>query len=158
MVVPEGIDLSWAVLIFLGTLCVGVFLASWKIFSVRNADHVKIATDLAKVKSDLKKLIADNHKDHTDAIESKYTILDDRITRNREDLVDKIEGKCESIKKEIDRNDRDNEDQYKELHGRMNRGTDELATVSGDMREVRGELKVISTLVIDNNKKGRGDS
>ena len=140
--VPEGIDLTFPVLVFLGSLCVGVFLVSWRIFSVRNADHVKIASDLAQVKSDIEKLIADKHEAH-----------DNRITRNREDLIDKVEGKCASIKKEIDRNERDNTEQYKELHGRMNRGTDELSEVRGDMREVRGELKVISTLVIDNNKK-----
>jgi len=149
MVVPEGIDLSWAVLIFLGSGAVGVFLLSWRLFSMRNADHAQIAKNLADVKAELEKLINKNHQTHTDAIEGKYTILDDRITRNRDDMTDKIEGKCDAIKKEIDRNERDNNEQYKELHGRMNRGTDELSEVRGDMREVRGEMKVVSKLVID---------
>ena len=90
--VPEGIDLTWPVIIFLGSLCVGVFLVSWRIFSVRNADHVKIANDLASVKLELEKQINKNYQAH-----------EDRISRNRDDLIDKIEGKCDSIKKEIDR-------------------------------------------------------
>lgn len=150
--VPEGIDLTWPVLAFLASLCVGAFLLAWRIFSVRNADHVKIAGDLAAVKKELTDLINDKHDSHTLTIDGKYTILDDRITRNKEDLVDKVEGKCNAIKKEIDRNERDNDEQYKELHGRMNRGTDELSEVRGDMREVRGEMKVISTIVIDGTK------
>lgn len=142
MNVPEGIDLSWQVLSFLGAGATIVFLASWKLFNIRNADHEKFASDLATVKTDLEKIINKNH-----------TTLDDRITRNREDIADKIEGKCEAIKKEIDRNERDNNEQYKELHGRMNKGSDELSEVRGDMREVRGELKVISKLVIDMERK-----
>ena len=151
--VPESLALSWEILVFLGAICTAAFLAAWKLFNVRNTDHVTIADNLSKVKADLKKLIADNHKDHTDVIENKYGILDDRISRNKEDLISKVDGKCESIKKEIDRNERDNDEQYKELHGRMNRGTDELSEVKGELREVRGELKIISTLVIDKAKK-----
>ena len=130
MDVPKGLDLSWEMLVFLGTICSIAFLGAWRLFSVRNADHVKIAYDIAKVKSD----------------------LDERITRNKEDLIAKVDGKCESIKKEIDRNERENDNQYKELHGRMNKGTDELSEVKGELREVRGELKIISKLVIDKVK------
>lgn len=140
--VPEGIDLTWPVITFLGALCVGVFLVSWRIFSVRNADHVKIAKDLNDVKVALETKIAENKES-----------LDEKITTNKTEMTDKIEGKCDAIKKEIDRNERDNDEQYKELHGRMNRGTDELSGVRGDMREVRGEMKVISTIVIDGTKK-----
>ena len=137
MDVPIGIDLSWAVLVFLGTGACAVFLLSWKLFNVRNADHTKIAEDLAAVKSELEKAISKN-----------FSLHDDRISRNREDMTSKIEGKCESIKKEIDRNEKDTTEQYKELHGRMNKGTDELSEVYGELREVRGELKIITQLVM----------
>jgi len=149
MTVPEGIDLSWTVIIFLGSIVTAAFLASWKLFSVRNADHVTIAANLSKVKHDLKNIIAENYQANIISIDQKYTILDERITRSREDIIDKIDGKCESIKKEIDRNDRDTEEQYKELHARMNRGTDELGEVKGEMREVRGEQKLVTKIVID---------
>jgi len=153
MSVPEVIDLSWAVLILLGSGAVGVFLLSWRLFNLRNADHVATAANLAKVKFDLEKLISENHSDHGALIENKYSILDERITRNREDLIDKIEGKCLFIKKDIERNERDNDEQYKELHGRMNQGTDELSEVKGELREVRGEHKVISIIVMDGIKR-----
>ena len=137
MDVPVGIDLSWAVLVFLGSGAVGVFLLSWKLFNVRNADHGKIAQDLAVVKAELEKLIGKNHQSH-----------EERISRNREDLTAKIEGKCEAIKSDIDRNERSSNEQYKELHGRMNKGTDELSEVHGQLRETRGELKIITQLVM----------
>lgn len=148
MEVPAGIDLSWAVLVFLGTGACGVFLLSWKLFNVRTADHAKIADDLLKVKTDLEKVITKNHAEHTKVIEDKYNALELRISRNREDMTSKIEGKCESIKSDIDRNEKATTEQYKELHGRMNKGTDELSEVYGEMREVRGELKIVTKLVM----------
>lgn len=140
--VPEGIDLSWPVITFLVALCIAVFFGSWRIFSMRNSDHVKIAADLAVVKTELITLINHNKE-----------LCDEKALSTRNDLEGKIDGKCLAIKKDMERNERDGDEQYKELHGRFNRGTDELSEVRGDMREVRGEMKVISTIVIDGTKK-----
>jgi hypothetical protein len=96
----------------------------------------------------LTKLIDKNHSEHTKIIEDKYNILDGRVSRNREDMTQKIEGKCDSIKSDIDRNEKASNEQYKELHGRMNKGTDELSEVYGELRETSGELKIVTQLVM----------
>jgi len=119
--IPESLDFSWEMLIFLGAICVIAFILSWRLFSMRNADHVKIAENLA----------------------TEVEKLENTIGELKESLEEKIEGKISGVKKEAVRSDKQEEERYKELHGRTNKGVDDLGKVKGEVKYQEGVTDTI---------------
>jgi len=127
MEIPEGIDLSWPVIIFLGSMCVGVFLVAWKVFSMRNADHVKIADDLSKAK----KSVVDQ------AASDKAEILQ-KIDDTKKALEEKSDTKFESMVNAIGRVEKNAKEDSSVLHGRVNKNAEEIGEVEAKVEYQRG--------------------
>jgi len=116
MDVPVGIDLSWPTITFLGGLVVAAFLGAWKLFNIRNNDHVKIDNNLTKAVKGLK----------------------DELIKEIKTLDSKIDGKFDATVNAIGRVETNAKEDYSVLHGRVNRSVEELGDVESKVEYQRG--------------------
>lgn len=128
--VPEGVDLTWPVLIFLITIVCSAAVGSWKIFNVRKADHEKITADIKAVEDS----------------------LEDKIEQTRKHLEEKSDSKFDSMVNAIGRVEKNAKDNYDVLHGRVNKNVEEIGSVTSKVEYQRGVTDTMKEFMLNQDQ------
>lgn len=85
--------LTWAIIAFLGTGALGVFVGSWKVFNIRKDDHEIIAKAISDLGEKLDAKIDDRYQSAIRAVDrletatkEDYAVLHGRINKAAEDI------------------------------------------------------------------------